>query len=124
MTEVPLKKNKHVLIHDISIVTPFTNQPNLFVTTPSSNSCEPLQTWNPQSAQPQSIEQEIMMPSLYPNQQSQDFTLPLNIQDVLPPSPVSSILLPSLSPAFDDKINGKPGQCLAMQGMNLAVPSQ
>ncbi|KAI9486238.1 MAG: HSF-type DNA-binding-domain-containing protein [Benjaminiella poitrasii] len=76
-------------------------QPSVFVTSPSTSACEPLpQRWGQPS---------IMMSSLYHNNnnnnnepQQQGFSFPM-VQNPLPPSPVSSVLLSSPSSSTDDQ---------------------
>jgi hypothetical protein len=105
------------------IVTQFTNNPNVFVTSPSTSTA-----WNPlqKPSEQQPMEHDIILPSMYQNQQPQhDFPLNFGFQNVLPPSPVSSVLLPSPLPSFDDKSNNsKSSQRMSVQGINLTLPTQ
>jgi hypothetical protein len=72
------------------------NQPSVFITSPP-NACESLPHWNSQEHHQQKMQQDMMMPSsMHQNNQQAQHQQNFNFQmdNPLPPSPVSSILLP------------------------------
>ncbi|CAO3644961.1 unnamed protein product [Mucor fragilis] len=101
----------------------YSDQPSVFVTSPSTSACEPLSHWGQQQAsQPQ--QPQMMMPSMYHNSNPQNFAFPIN---PLPPSPVASVLLSSPSSSSDDQAtveNYHKHRMSSGRGMNLGFPNQ
>ncbi|KAG2192979.1 hypothetical protein INT46_002915 [Mucor plumbeus] len=98
------------------------DQPSVFVTSPSTSVCDPLNRWDQQQQQQQ--QQQMIMPSMYHSSNPQNFAFSMN---TFPPSPVSSVLLSSPSSSCDDhNTNDNYNKhCMSSgHGMNLGFPNQ
>ncbi|KAI7906297.1 HSF-type DNA-binding-domain-containing protein [Cokeromyces recurvatus] len=88
-------------------LAPNNGQPSVFITSPTASSYEPLQHQQQHWDEPQP---QMIMPSIYHHnnntnsnlQQHPTFSFPL-VQNPLPPSPVSSVLLSSPSSPTDEQ---------------------